>query len=110
MLIAPEQHAILDTDLACGRELARGALGRYLQLTNYTSNWRRLGFTDADLAGPGSDRLVDGLVAIGDVEQIGARVRAHLDAGADHVCIQLIAEPGTDLLPGFTELAGRLLT
>jgi probable F420-dependent oxidoreductase len=107
-LLAPEQHVVLDSDRARGRDLARGALKYYLDLTNYTSNWRRLGFTDADLAGGGSDRLVDGVVAVGDAERIAARVTEHLDAGADHVCIQLIAGEGADLVPGFTELAQQL--
>jgi hypothetical protein len=58
-------------------------------LPNYTNNWRRLGFTDDDLLGQGSDRLVDALVARGDVEAVSNRVKDHLDAGADHVCIQV---------------------
>jgi probable F420-dependent oxidoreductase len=110
VLIAPEQHVVLDTDRARGRELARGALKYYLALTNYTTNWRRLGFTDADLADGGSDRLIDGLVGLGDAKQIAARVTEHLDAGADHVCLQLIAADGVDLLPGFTDLAEQLIT
>jgi probable F420-dependent oxidoreductase len=109
-LLAPEQHVVLDADPDRARRLARTALSYYLKLTNYTKNWRRLGFTDDDLAGEGSDRLVDGLVALGDPGQIAARITAHLDAGADHVCIQLIAPQGTDLLPGFTELAEVLIT
>jgi probable F420-dependent oxidoreductase len=107
-LLAPEQHVVLDSDRARGRELARSALGYYLELRNYTSNWRRLGFGDDDLAGGGSDRLVAGLVAVGNAEQVAARVTEHLDAGADHVCIQLIAGEGVDLLPGFTDLAEQL--
>jgi probable F420-dependent oxidoreductase len=110
VLLAPEQHVIIDTDLAAARELARRALTPYLNLTNYTSNWRRLGFTDDDIADGGSDRLVDGVLALGDVHEVAERITAHLDAGADHVCIQLIAPQGADLLPGFTELADVLLT
>jgi probable F420-dependent oxidoreductase len=109
-LLAPEQHAVLDSDPARGRQLARTALRHYLQLRNYTTNWRRLGFTDDDLADSGSDRLVDALVAIGDPTQVAARITRHLDAGADHVCIQLIAAEGVDLLPGFTGLAAQLIT
>jgi probable F420-dependent oxidoreductase len=109
-LLAPEQHVVLDSDPARGRQLARAALRRYFQLKNYTTNWRRLGFTDDDLAGFGSDRLVDALVAIGDATQVAARITQHLDAGADHVCIQLIAAQGIDLLPGFTDLAAQLIT
>jgi probable F420-dependent oxidoreductase len=108
-LLAPEQHVVLDGDPTRARELARGALKHYLGLRNYTSNWRRLGFTDDDLADGGSDRLVDGLVGIGDAKQAAARITEHLDAGADHVCIQLIAAKGVDLLPGFTDLAAQLI-
>ena len=110
VLLAPEQHAVLDSDLTRARVLARTALRRYLTLTNYTTNWRRLGFTDDDLTGEGSDRLVDALVATGDVERVGARITEHLDAGADHVCIQLLAPDGADLLPRFAELAAVLLS
>jgi probable F420-dependent oxidoreductase len=67
-------------------------------LPNYTNNWRRLGFTDDDLVGQGSDRLVDALVAWGDVEAVSRRVKDHLDAGADHVCIQVF-DPEPDGLP-----------
>ncbi|MDQ1732924.1 MAG: hypothetical protein QOK10_3083 [Pseudonocardiales bacterium] len=109
VLLAPEQHVVLDTDLDSARTLARKALSYYLNLTNYTNNWRRLGFTEEDLAGSGSDRLIDGLIALGSPDQIASRITAHLDAGADHVCIQLIAPQGTDLLPGFTELAKVLI-
>src|SRR6476469_4570900 len=108
-LLAPEQHVVLDPDVEKGRALARTALAYYLKLQNYTNNWRRLGFTDADLAGNGSDRLVDALVAHGDAQQVAARVTEHLDAGADHVCIQLIAPRGTDPLLGFAAVAGHLL-
>jgi probable F420-dependent oxidoreductase len=108
-LLAPEQHVVVDADITRGRELGRSALGRYLTLTNYTNNWRRLGFTDEDITGQASDRLVDGLVGLGDARQVAVRITAHLDAGADHVCIQLIAPEGADVLPGFTDLAGVLL-
>jgi probable F420-dependent oxidoreductase len=107
-LLAPEQHVVLDTDPARGRALARSALSHYLTLSNYTSNWRRLGFTDDDLAGGGSDRLVDSMVAIGDAPRIVDRVTEHFDAGADHVCIQLITAPNQDPSDGFAALARRL--
>ena len=110
VLLAPEQHVVLDADLTRARELARNAVSQYLRLTNYTANWRRLGFTDQDIAGTGSDRLVDGLVAMGDAQQVAARIEAHLSAGADHVCIQLITPEGASPLPGLTELANLLIT
>jgi probable F420-dependent oxidoreductase len=109
VLLAPEQHVVLDPDPARARTLARGAVSRYLALSNYANNWRRLGFTDDDLAGDGSDRLVDALVAHGDATAVAARVGEHLSAGADHVCIQLITPDGTDLLPGFAALGEQLL-
>lgn len=91
-LLAPEQAVVLETDPATAREVARSHMKRYLALPNYTDNLRRFGFDDDDLAGGGSDRLVDAIVAWGDVDTVVARVRAHLDAGADHVCIQVVEE------------------
>jgi probable F420-dependent oxidoreductase len=107
VLLAPEQTVVLDTDPDRARTTARRMLGMYLGLRNYTSNFAALGFTDADLADGGSDRLVDALVAHGDAAAVAARVTAHLDAGADHVCVQVL--PGTDdPLPALRELAGAL--
>jgi probable F420-dependent oxidoreductase len=92
--LLPEQAVVLETNPDQARAIARRHISRYLDLPNYTNNWRRLGFTDDDLVGQGSDRLVDALVAWGDVEAISRRVKDHLDAGADHVCIQVFdAEP-----------------
>jgi len=87
--LLPEQHVVLETDPERARTVARAALAVYLQLPNYVNNWRRLGFTEDDFADGGSDRLVDHIVAWGDETAIAARVQAHLDAGADHVCIQV---------------------
>jgi probable F420-dependent oxidoreductase len=89
-LVAPEQAIVLETDPAAARELARLHLSGYLALPNYANNWRRLGFTEDDIAGGGSDRLVDALVAWGDEDAIAARVQEHRHAGADHVCVQVI--------------------
>jgi hypothetical protein len=77
-------------------------------MVNYRNSWRRLGFSEADLADGGSDLLVDGLVAHGGEEEIAGRLREHLDLGADHVCLQLLVEPGTDPLPGYRRLAAVL--
>jgi probable F420-dependent oxidoreductase len=107
-LLAPEQAVTLQTDPQRARELARGALTYYLRLSNYTNNWRRLGFTDADLADGGSDALVDAMVAWGSPDVVAARLDEHLDAGADHVAVQLVTAEGEDLVPGFTALAGAL--
>ncbi|MCE2532535.1 MAG: TIGR03620 family F420-dependent LLM class oxidoreductase, partial [Acidimicrobiia bacterium] len=92
----PEQMVILDTNPASARELARQSMAIYLGLPNYTNNLLRLGFTQSDIdggpdGGP-SDRLVDAIVVWGTVEQITARVQEHLDAGADHVGVQVLAE------------------
>ena len=99
-LLAPEQKVVLDTDPVAARALGRPAVDRpYLHLRNYTSNLRRLGWTDADLADGGSDALIDALVVHGDAATVAAGVRAHLDAGADHVCLQLLTPPGADPCP-----------
>jgi probable F420-dependent oxidoreductase len=93
-LLAPEQAVVLDTDAVRARAVARAHMSIYLGLPNYVNNLRRLGFGDADLAGGGSDRLVDAIVAWGEVDAIVARVREHHDAGADHVCLQVLtADP-----------------
>jgi probable F420-dependent oxidoreductase len=111
LLLAPEHKAVVDTDAARARALGRKRVTNpYLHLVNYTSNLRRLGFTDADLAveSGGSDRLIDALVAHGSAEQVAAQLSAHLEAGADHVCIQLLTEADGDPLPGYTQLATAL--
>jgi probable F420-dependent oxidoreductase len=89
-LIATEQAVVLEADPATARAIARDHLAMYLPLPNYNNNLRRLGFGDADFASPGSDRLVDALVAWGDVDVIKTRVDAQREAGADHVCIQVL--------------------
>ncbi|MGH2849000.1 MAG: LLM class F420-dependent oxidoreductase [Solirubrobacteraceae bacterium] len=109
-LLAPEQAVVLETDPVRARELARGHIARYLTLDNYTSNFLRCGFDQGDLRDGGSDRLVDALVAWGDEERVAARVAAHFDAGADHVCIQ-VADVGWEDLPReqWRRLAAALL-
>jgi probable F420-dependent oxidoreductase len=89
-LLVPEQKVILETDPDRARAVAREKLSFYLTLPNYTNNWLRLGFTDADLAGGGSDRLVDALVAWGDEDAVRARIEAHREAGADQVALQIL--------------------
>jgi probable F420-dependent oxidoreductase len=99
-VLAPEQAVVLAGDRHSGLEQARSFVASYLLLPNYVHNLRWLGFGDSDLAGHGSDRLVDALVAFGDEAAIAARVRAHLDAGADHVCIQVVGTgDGDEALP-----------
>lgn len=108
-LLAPEQKLVLETDPERARAIGRPKVQNpYLSLTNYLSNLRRLGWTDADLAGGGSDALIDALVAHGTPAEIAAQLTRHLDAGADHVCLHLITEQGTDPLPGYRALAPAL--
>jgi hypothetical protein len=80
----------------------------YLHLRNYTSNLLRSGFTEDDIAGGGSDRLIDALVAHGDAAAVAARLTEHLDAGADHVCAQVLTEGDADPLPSMLALAEAL--
>jgi len=98
--LAPEQMVLRETEPAKARAIARKNLGIYLTLPNYQNNWKWLGFDDADFANGGSDRLIDAIVAWGDEQAIAARIQAHFDAGADHVCIQTFrpdGEAGPDL-------------
>jgi probable F420-dependent oxidoreductase len=105
-LLAPEQKVILETDPSTARAVARQTLSRYLALPNYTNNLKRLGFSDADLADEGSDHLVDGIVAWGDIAAIAGRVKEHLDAGADHVCLQVLTDtPGAYPVAQWRQLA-----
>jgi probable F420-dependent oxidoreductase len=107
-LVLPEQAVLLIGDADAARRIAREHLAVYLTLPNYTNNLRRLGFGDHDLADGGSDRLVDALVAWGDVEAIAARVAQHRDAGADHVCIQVLGDEGALPRRVWRELAPAL--
>lgn len=89
-LVASEVGVVLETDPSKAREIARLHLQTYLALPNYANNWKRHGFTDDDIANGGSDRLVDALIGWGDEAAIAARVQQHRDAGADHVCVQVL--------------------
>ncbi len=100
-LLAVEQAVVLETDVHRAREIARAHMAGYLRLENYANSLRRLGWSDADIADP-SDGLVDAIVAHGDLAAIAARLRTHLDGGADHVCVQVLNE---DPLPALRELA-----
>ncbi|MFB4309777.1 LLM class F420-dependent oxidoreductase [Actinomadura sp. GTD37] len=91
-LLVPDQKAVLDTDAGRARATARESARMYLGLRNYVGNFKRLGFTDADVADGGSDALIDALVAQGDAAALAARVRAHLDAGADQVAVQVLGD------------------
>jgi probable F420-dependent oxidoreductase len=94
-LLCPEVWVLLETEADKARSAARQALAPYLKLDNYVNNWRRLGFSDDDLAGGGSDRFIDANVAWGSEDAIRRRIQEHWDAGADHVCIQSINPDGS---------------
>jgi probable F420-dependent oxidoreductase len=87
-LLIPEQAVVLTTDADEGRRMARAHMATYLQLPNYVNNLKHLGYTDQDISGGGSDRLVDAIVAWGNEADIAKRVTEHIDAGADHVLLQ----------------------
>jgi probable F420-dependent oxidoreductase len=106
-LLAPEIACALDDDPDRARETARGFASRYLGLRNYTNNLLRCGFSEADIADGGSDRLIDAVVPHGSVTAVAAVARAHLDAGADHIALQALGEPGVPRT-GWTALAEAL--
>jgi len=109
-LLAPEQAVVLERDPGVAREIARAHMQMYLQLPNYVNNLRRLGFSDDDIRDGGSDKLVDAIVAWGDVGAVADRVRAHHDAGADHVCIQVLPREATAMpIAEWQALAAALL-
>jgi len=109
-LLAPEQAVVVETDAAVARAIARRHTVTYLGLPNYVRALRALGFADGDFADGGSDRLVDAIVAWGDVQAVKARVQAHFDAGADHVCLQVLdADPSSPPVRQWRALAKGLL-
>jgi probable F420-dependent oxidoreductase len=107
VFLAPEHKVVLTTDAEEARKIGRDTVDFYLNLSNYLNSWKRLGFTDDDIAKPGSDKLIDAVVAHGTADAIAKRLTEHLDAGADHVTIQVLGGPDK-LLPTLTELAGPL--
>jgi probable F420-dependent oxidoreductase len=105
-LLAPEQAVVFETDPTTAREIARRHMVTYLRLPNYTNNLKRHGWTDADIADGGTDALVDAIVAWGSLDDIVARVKAHLAAGADHVSVQVLpADPAGLPMAEWRELA-----
>ena len=109
-LLCVEQAAVLESDPVKARKIARAFLALYLTLPNYTNNFLRFGFTEEDCKGEGSDRLIDAIVAWGDVDAIRSRIHAHLAAGADHVCIQVLsADPKSLPMREWQELAKSLV-
>jgi probable F420-dependent oxidoreductase len=114
--LAVEQTAVIDRDAQRAREVARSFSQRYLQFTNYRNGLKRVGWSETDMDGGGSDRLIDAVVVQGSIETTLERVRAHLDAGADHVCVQfrsgdpgeLAVESFHDLFVALDELGSRM--
>jgi probable F420-dependent oxidoreductase len=110
-LLAPEQMCVLSTDASEARAVARAGMAVYLRAPNYLNNLVRMGFDESDWAdhqNP-SDRLVDAIVVWGTADQIAARVKAHHDAGADHVCVQVLRADREVPTREWAELAGALL-
>jgi probable F420-dependent oxidoreductase len=108
-LLCPEQAVVLATNPAKARAIARKFLAIYLTLPNYTNNFLRLGFQEADLANGGSDKLIDAIIAWGDLKTVLNRIQEHHSAGADHVCLQVLTEdPKTFPLREYRELASAI--
>jgi probable F420-dependent oxidoreductase len=108
-VVAPHQAVVLEVDRDRARNLARAHVQHHFKWRNYVQNMRRMGFSDDDLAGGGSDRLVDALVAWGRQEAVARRVREHLDAGADHVAIQVLPGPDdAERVDSWTALAAAM--
>lgn len=106
-LLVAEQKVVVDADVERARTLGRARVGPYLQLSNYVANLRRIGFDEADVTFPGSDRLVDALAVHGEPDTVADGLRAHLSAGADEVAIQVLSVDG-DVLPAARALAPLL--
>lgn len=106
-LVAPEQTVVLEVDDDAARRAARDFLRPYLGMANYVTTMRRGGFSEADVADGGSDGLVDVIVRHGDADALAAAARAHLDAGADHVCLQVVPAQD-DVVPALRAIALRL--
>ena len=107
-LLAPELAVVFSRDASEARAIARGFMKTYLGLPNYTNNLKRLGWTDEDIAGP-TDALVDAIVAWGSLDDIETRIKAHLDGGADHVCVQVLSSDPTKVtMDEFRQLASLI--
>jgi probable F420-dependent oxidoreductase len=107
-LVAPEVAVVVEPDPETARRHARAYAKMYLQLSNYTANLLKFGYTEDDIAGGGSDRLIDAVIPHGSAEQVAEAIRAHLEAGADHVCLQPLGH-GAEPLEDFAKLAKVLL-
>jgi probable F420-dependent oxidoreductase len=109
-LLAPEHAVVVSTDASLARAIGRDFVANpYLGLRNYVSNLLRHGFSAADITESGNDRLIEALVLHGTPQTIATGLTAHLQAGADHVAIQVLVNPGHDPMPGYRQLAKTLL-
>ena len=109
VFLAPEHKVVLTTDADEARAIGRKTADRYLGLSNYVNNWLRLGFTREDVRKPGSDKLIDAVVAYGTPKAIARRLGEHCEAGADHVAVQVLGAPNDEaLVSALRELAGPL--
>jgi probable F420-dependent oxidoreductase len=106
-LLAPVHNVVLTADAQEARAIGRSALDRYFDMSNYVSSWKRLGFTDADVTRPGSNKLIDAVVAHGTPEDVATRLGEYLSAGANHVAVLVPGGP-EKVLPTLSELAGPL--
>jgi probable F420-dependent oxidoreductase len=110
-VLAPEHTVVVDTDPAEGRRRGRVFVSDpYLRRSNYVNNLLRLGYDETDVAGDGSNRLIDDLVLHGTPEAIAAGLAGHFAAGADHVAIQVLPGQGEGPMPGLRTLAGQLIS
>ena len=107
-LVAAEVAVVVEPDPKAGRAAARDYAASYLRLSNYVSNLLRFGFKESDIADGGSDRLIDSVIPHGTAEQVAEAASAHLDAGADHVCLQPVGH-GPNPLDDYRALAAALL-
>jgi probable F420-dependent oxidoreductase len=109
-VLAVEQTVVLETDPTYARRVARKFAADYFALPNYANNLRRMGYTAEDVSGQGSDRVIDAVIAWGDVDRVASRIREHLQAGADHVCLQVVSEDEEDVcLDELRELSDAVL-
>ena len=107
-LVAPEVGVVVEADPETARKHAREFAKLYLGLQNYTNNLLKFGFTEQDISDGGSDRLIDAVIAHGSAERIAEQLRAHFEAGADHVCVQVLGH-GPQPARDYEELAKALL-
>jgi probable F420-dependent oxidoreductase len=107
-LLAPEVAVVLESDGSAARDAGRGYMAGYLGLPNYVNNLLRLGYSEEDVTGGASDRLVDAVVPWGSVDRVAGRIREHLDAGADHVCVQIVGAGQEFPAERYRELAAQL--